>query len=507
MSHNRMPTFSVQDEPPRHLDKANRSQPGADEGQFQDDRCRATISRPLAQIDVAVPFFLTHYASLGRDMQSARGYFEMLIPVYTTQAQNSALVLAISAVASEIFSLWRHQGDSFRSLRLPYARAVARVRLAVQDPIERRSPATVFAVLALQLYENIAAVFGLRSATSVHQNGAASLLALTDVCNMDLTLREHVRRFMFHTEVAAAMRQKRPLSSIAHSLIGSKNSDVIPENPTSMLDTIGSCVAELQATAVRLFSSADPRPLSIHVFAEVQAEARNLDHQLLSWSKSVPDNWQPQRLNSGQEFDPSMPSYDSICELYMSCPVADTWNLWRFQRLILLRIMLRLLVKMPCMMQEELDHCGLTARELVDGVCYSIPFYLGNRTNPISISDFIDPDVLLSGTYIPQSRPPWDDVAQNHEPRFQKQDYRHHIISQGPWQAMNPLSRLLSLLSDDYGHLLASCIRPGQYEWIYSQFVRVTRILHLPSDKRNDYKEVGGTWNWSPEKSTVEALQ
>lgn len=294
MSHNKIPTFSVQDEPPRHLDKADRSQPEANEGQFQDDRCRATFSRPLAQLDVAVPFFLTHYASLGRDKQSARGYFEMLIPVYTTQAQNSALVLAVSAVASEILSLWRHRGDSFRSLRLPYARAVARVRLAVQDPIERRSPATIFAVLALQLYENIASVFGLRSATSVHQNGAASLLTLTDFCDMDLTLREHVRRFMLHTEVAAAMRQKRPLSSIAYSLIVSKNSDVVPENPTSMLDTIGFCVAELQTTAARLFSSADSRPLSIHIFAEVQAEARNLDHQLLSWSQSVPDNWQPQ---------------------------------------------------------------------------------------------------------------------------------------------------------------------------------------------------------------------
>lgn len=473
------------------------------------DQLLSSIPRPLAQLDIAVPFFLTHYASLGRDTQSARGYFEMLVPVYTSQRQDSALVLAVSAVASEILSLWRHRGDSFKSPRASYVRAVARVRRAVQDHTERCEPATVFAVLALQLYENIAAVYRLRCGTNIHQNGAAALLACTDVGNMDPTLGEHVRRFMLHTEVGAAIRQRRSLRSIAYSWIGGKDPDVLPENPTSMLDTIGSCVAELQATAAGLFSTTSSQPLSVQALAGIRAEAERLDHQLLSWSQSLPQDWQPQRFNSAQGFDSSIPMYESICEVYVSCPVADTWNLWRFQRMILLGIILRSFSEMLRMTKAQsvfqdasqpLERYGRTAQELMDSVCYSIPFYLGNRTNPVSISDFADPEILVLIYSEPQSNTTCDMVPQGQISNVQNRDRRNHLISQGPWHAMNPLSRLLSVLTDDYEQGLAAVIRPGQCEWIRSQFVRVTKILHLPSARRSDYKEVGGTWNWSTER-------
>ncbi|KAH0042096.1 amidase signature enzyme, partial [Aureobasidium melanogenum] len=130
--HNRTSTPNVQDQRNRHSGKAIERQSGAARTNTKLNRAQdeliTSVPRPLAQIDVAVPFFLTHYASLGRDVQSARGYFEMLIPVYTSQQQDSALVLAISAVASEILSLWRHRSNSFKSPRVPYARAVARLQ-------------------------------------------------------------------------------------------------------------------------------------------------------------------------------------------------------------------------------------------------------------------------------------------------------------------------------------------------------------------------------------------
>ena len=47
---------------------------------------------------------------------------------------------------------------------------------------------------------------------------------------------------------------------------------------------------------------------------------------------------------------------------------------------------------------------------------------------------------------------------------------------------MSPLSNLLTLFSDDYGgQLLASCLRPGQQEWIREQFLRVSTLVRLPA--------------------------
>jgi hypothetical protein len=164
--------------------------------------------RPLTEPDSAVPFFLGHYASMGRDMESARGFFEVLIPVYSSQRQDSALSLAVSAVASEILSLWRHEAGRSQSRRKLYAQAIARLRSAIQDRIERAKPATILAVLTMQLYENIVAIFGLRYAAPIHQNGAVSLLMIADSGETDMMTSAYIRQFIIHTEISSAMRQE-----------------------------------------------------------------------------------------------------------------------------------------------------------------------------------------------------------------------------------------------------------------------------------------------------------
>ena len=41
-----------------------------------------TNTHPLRDPNNAVPFFLGHYATMGRDLGSARGFHEMLVPVF-----------------------------------------------------------------------------------------------------------------------------------------------------------------------------------------------------------------------------------------------------------------------------------------------------------------------------------------------------------------------------------------------------------------------------------------
>ncbi|KAB5542424.1 hypothetical protein GE09DRAFT_969461, partial [Coniochaeta sp. 2T2.1] len=465
----------------------------------------------------AVPFFLWHYASIGRDMQSARGFFEMLVPVYSSQRpnSNSALSLALAALGSDILSRWRHRTDSFRSPRRSYARAVSCLRRTIQDRTERSKPATVFAVLTLQLYENMAAVYGLRAATCIHQNGAASLLPFADVGdNINGTLHEYVRKFMLHTETAAAMRQKRPLRAVAYSWIGSKDLMVAPDNPSSVLDTIGVCVAELQARYFRLSTQDDFPPSSHRALRELRAEAKFIDEQLLAWAQNVPHHWNPARLESGRDTDSSIPTYQSICDVYPSCPIANLWNLWSFQRFLLVKITLgslnTILSQGPLGSAEdrifsseieELINCKQTIQEVVDSVCFSVPFYLGNRTKPAGITDFTDPEIQLPSYHRLPSDVECGAGNQVSVFKIYRDEHRSHVIAQDPWHAMSPLSRLLTLLSEDHhGQPIASFLRPGQHEWIRAHFLRVTTLLRLPSARPNDYKKVGGTWNWSAER-------
>jgi hypothetical protein len=448
---------------------------------------------PLAAPNSAVPFFLGHYASMGRDMESARGFFEVLIPVYCSQRQDSALSLAVSAVATEILSLWRHDTGSSQLRRKSYAQAITRLRSAIQDRIERVKPATMLAVLTMQLYENIAAIYGFRYAAPIHHNGAISLLPFADSCQTNVMTSAYIRQFIIHTEISSATRQRRPLRSIAYSWIGRKDLIAVPNNPSFALDAIGVSVAELQASYTQLAKEGG-FPLSPQrVFMEWRTRAKRVDEQLLAWAQSVPDHWQPLKLTSGQDIHTSIPTYRSVCEVYISCQVATIWNLWRVQRLLLASITLGSLntVLHPSQFEFSKDPVLACAadfskykqifRELIDSICHSVPFYLGNRTKRSCLDDFTDPAILLP-TY--NSLVPVDKrrmYKQNYDFTTSKDEHRRHVVARGPWQLMSPLSRVLTLCSEDHTQLIVSLFRPGQYEWICEQFLRVVILLHLPT--------------------------
>ncbi|KAJ9480767.1 hypothetical protein VN97_g12763 [Penicillium thymicola] len=453
----------------------------------------ALTSRP-SEPDTAVPFYLSHYASMGRDMGSTRGFFELLIPAYRSERDESALSLAVSALASEILSLWRQDPSSFRSPRKSYSRAIARLRSAIQDPIERGQPATILAVLVLQTYENASAIYDLRRVSSTHHNGATSLLSSLDSYNMDVIMRAYLRKFMLHTEVSTAIRQKNPLKSIAYSWFESEESIVVPQNPSSDLDAIGASVAELQASHTQFVRQGGLSTSLGPFLKEWMADAKRVNAELLKWSENVPHHWRPVRLISSRDIDSSIPTYQSICEVYPSCQIASIWNLWRVQRLLLAKLMLESLdawSNMGCHGKAfycltDVSDCQQTVQEEVDGVCYSIPFYLGNRTTRSNLSDFTDPMVRLPSQYIWKEGTRLD--RNGLEAGLSIEDHRRHVIAQGPWRAMHPLSHLLTLFSEGHSEMMPQFPRSGQREWIRDQFLRVAKLLHLPSESGNHTK-------------------
>lgn len=452
--------------------------------------------RPLAESDTSVPFFLTHYVSMGRNLESARGLFEILIPIYCSERQGSPLLLAVSAVASGILSLWRRSVRGFQLSRKSYTQAIACMRDAVNDRAQRSNPATVLAALVLQHYESVAAVYDLRPPSRVHHNGAVSLLQFTESARINGPNGAYIRRFMLHNEVSSAMRQKRPLQSVVYSWIEGNHLTAAPENPSSVLDMIGVSVAEFQADYIRLVKQDSSTVLSRQVLEDWRVQAKRIDEKLLDWARNVPDHWHPRTLISGQDIDESIPTYQSACEVYPSCQIANIWNLWRFQRLLLVKITVDCLRKtidlfQPQLTTDQTSHvvnhifeCQETLQNLVDSACYSVPFFLGNRTRQSTITDFTDPHILFPSYHSPASD------NKGHGAGISRDDHRRPLIAQGPWHVMSPLSHLLTLFSeDDNGQLLASFLRPGHQEWIREQFQRVTTLLHLSSKENNENKQ------------------
>ncbi|KAH7394190.1 hypothetical protein DE146DRAFT_757667 [Phaeosphaeria sp. MPI-PUGE-AT-0046c] len=441
--------------------------------------------------DSAVAFYLRHYADYGRDNAYARGFFEVLIPVYRSQVHDSALSHAVSALASLVLALWRYGSNAADTCRQPkesYGLAVVSLRRALSDQTQVDKSATLMAVLALQFYENIIAIFSFRLAARTHHDGALSLLDSIEPGQMNAMVGAYVRKFVVHVEVSSAMRRKRPVRDTANLCLRSKVATAAPYNLSGALDNIVAAIAELQA--IHLESS--KRILSFETAGTIFIEAMRVDRQLMDWARSIPPYWKPLTLVSGRDFDASIPNYIGICDNYSSCQVANIWNLWRLQRLTLVKLMLGIVgstsrgeTSWPVKRHspnssEDLFHYQEVVQELVDSVCRSVPFYLGDRTAPSSMADFTDPDISLLGP------PQFDlqhskDATQDRDLKVPSDEHRRHIIAQGPWHIMSPLSRLLTLLSEDA--TIESLLQPGQRQWIRTQFLRVLRLLHMfPAD-------------------------
>lgn len=420
--------------------------------------------RQMSIPDTAVPFFLNYYARLGRNMGSARGFFEVLIPAYSSQPQASTLCLAVSAVASGIQSIWRR--EPFESTRAGYTQAINSLRNTVQHFNGRATPETVLATLCLHLYENVAAIYSVRRAIPIHQDGALSLVQYMDSGNNNHTFMAYIRRFILHTEISSAIRLGRSLRNIALSSITREELLAAPNNPSCQLDSIGISLAELQAYYSNIENQTDTIGWPRTVLRDVKAKAECIDERLQAWARDQPAHWRSQYSITGKQLDPSVIKYQSVCEVYPSCQVATIWNSWRIQRLLVLKILINPAIQEMYLGEIPNTHLknGVSfasqqaIQDLVDSVCYSIPFCLGNRLHRLSMADFDDPTIL-----------------------FPTNNSLGHIIAQGPWHLMSPLSRLVTLFAEGEGQIMEGLLRPGQYQWICEQFLRLVEILGIPS--------------------------
>jgi hypothetical protein len=158
--------------------------------------------------------------------------------------------------------------------------------------------------------------------------------------SLDGVIGTYVKGFVLHTEISSALRQKLSMHPIAYSYVNSPHtSSLMPGNFSSTLDLIGASVAELQADYVRGLSRRHASgPLLEQQCRAWITDAGQIDELLRAWARDMRDHWRPLRLMSGQDFSPPVTSYRSACDIYPSCQIATLWNLWRFHRLLLLKI-------------------------------------------------------------------------------------------------------------------------------------------------------------------------
>jgi hypothetical protein len=454
---------------------------------------------------------------MGRSMESNRGLFEFLPSILSAERHDSALSLAIAAAATKNWRLWCGGGVNVGDE--PLSKALARLQKAIADPSERTSRGTILAALLLQFYENMSAVFSRRKANRTHRDGALAILSQQTLDDINSLYRGHILGYFLHTEVSLCIIEKRPFPVSATTWLESGAAATIPVYPSSILDTIGVSVANLQYIFARLSSSEKHRPASSKHSRRWRNKIIRTDEQLKEWQRTVPDHWRPRRLESGKDMDLAIATFSGTCDVYPSIQVATIWGVWRTYRLIILKIKLGLLQdfspdRIP--EEKELENwnndlernlCIQDVKELVDAISRSVPFYLGNRTKPSSLSDLTDSQIIF---------PSYHDLASGDEAvnRYQSSDYymsrddhHRHAIVQGPWHILGPLTHLMSLFSDREASPLTEVPQQAQVDWIREQFWRAIYLLHLEPTMGITSSGEGPTHRYQPaHRPTATAL-
>jgi hypothetical protein len=233
------------------------------------------------------------------------------------------------------------------------------------------------------------------------------------------------------------------------------------------------------------------------VWEKIYSEAENICMDLMTWSRCVPIEWRPLRARPAAIARGSIPTYMGHCDIYPSVQVASLWNLWRCYRLMILKIMIiciefrsQNLLSTDYMATISTGHGKYEVhqefQELIDSICYSVPYHLGNRQTVAAMSDVIDKSLCFPSYHdFDRTDSKLPEHIQNGE-FMSLQEHINHVIVQGPWHILSTLTSVLDLFServsidsDDRASGLTYAIRTGQLNWIQDQVVRIARLQNF----------------------------
>ena len=231
----------------------------------------------------------------------------------------------------------------------------------------------------------------------------------------------------------------------------------MPQNPATLLDLMSVEVADLLADAVytphKMIDSSDKEKDTLITTDELLERAEAIDANLASWPETVPSHWYPVRI-----FKDHIPQevidagvYGDGCDVYPDVMICTTWNDWRVARLKVLRLIAKLRLVSTLDGGETGTQVISEIRQLVDGICASIPFCLGSRTEPVPLYEAKVVYPILKG-------------------RPDSKEHQKTASAYGGWYLFIPFKMTMEL-----GEFTSK----GQQEWLRRQLYRLARMYDV----------------------------
>ncbi|KAJ4301483.1 hypothetical protein N0V90_003575 [Kalmusia sp. IMI 367209] len=303
---------------------------------------------------------------------------------------------------------------------------------------------------------------------------------------------------VLNIEVSLAIRECQPVdpelvpwfASLPYSM---------PLNPAIKLSCIGISVANIQYRFELILKEHLNCPIGecSHSADIAQLYKEIIEFEIASseWAQSIPKYWKPHIWEPKAKYSGApIPMYQETCEIYPSVQIASVSNTWRGYQLIICKILAIMHTHAwvePHTSAQIRFSPEKVIQSLVDSMCYSIPFYLGNRQGIHYISDLTNPKPHhFYPAYHNMRDPP---IAKEHI--LHEDVHMKHVVAYGAWHSMYPLTMLVTIFTNHSGDCdcIARIPRPGQVAWIGSQLLRTMKLFGLD-------RNLGGASAGDPEE-------
>lgn len=414
--------------------------------------------------------FLTIYSGVNVSKRAVGGFMHYLFPMLKRIPLDSPLHKAVSAVAVNMAVLWSVRRNESTVHRSYYVDAVNSLRKTLSCPDRSRDDDVLMAALLMDFCDALSAHFRgeVECMKRRHQMGALALV-------------KHRGSGNFKNEVSKAMMIALQ-NGVIHNALQSQSS--MPPNSQCWFEHAQmprGLISQLDALALPLTHALSRAKDALETFAainnkilpDLQTELINLDRQYVAWQGGLPKDCEP-HLVWGEKIPFSIRKagvYRDQCSVYQDLQIANMLNVWRMRRVMLLRTLKECTIIMHS--DEAVSEKFITAeldqatQVLVDGICDSIPFFLG---------DYIDKVPPLQ--HSPLTFPYYEDEHGTipEDPKA----HGWHAACAGGWLIMTPLIHLCCL-SSPVDQARPIVLRPGQRDWIRSQLERLEVAWKLPS--------------------------
>ena len=216
---------------------------------------------------------------------------------------------------------------------------------------------------------------------------------------------------------------------------------------------VADLLADAANTPPKVIDSMNSEDRLSNVIDELLERAQAVDSRLASWPMTLPLHWHPVRA-----FKDNIPRevidaglYGDSCEIYPDVMICSIWNDWRVARLKVLRLIAQLCLVSTVDGGETVTRMISEIQQLVDGICASIPFCLGSRTEPTPL---YEAKVIYPGL----------------KGELDSREHQKTASAYGGWYLFSPFKMTMEL---------GPYISKGQQEWLRAQLYRLARMYDI----------------------------